>query len=781
MGPAERRFRAACALRIWRDRARHRLAEPSWDRRMLADRLSAEIPASREAAQAIRSGDWESAENALAHHFRTRVSPWPVRAREKESIVAAIRSRFPESPSDAAARADRILQGHYDLLGYRDLPYGPLPDWHLDVVHGGRGPRAFWADVPYLDPTYGDHKITWELNRHQHWPALGRAFWLTRETKYGRTFVDQLHSWLDANPPLTGMNWASMLELAFRAISWTWSLEFFAGLDESAAGERSWRTDLLLAVDRQLAHIANNLSRYFSPNTHLSGEALALYVVSLSLPELRDSRSRAALGRGVLLAEIDRQILPDGGHAERSTHYHRYSTDFYLLATIVAQRADDDAARALAAAARRQARVLRTLADDTGGLQTIGDDDGGQLFAMCGTAPADVRTTLGIAAAVLSEPALAVSAPTEEACWVAGPDVGTARAALSAPGPWSSRGLPDSGYFVSRQTGALAIFDAGRHGFLNGGHAHADALAITTTVAGKPLLIDPGTGTYTMDAALRDRLRSGRLHNTLLVDEGEHAAVRGPFHWSATTDAKFLFMQVDDRVDIAQGAHDGYGTLRHARTVFGIDGIGWLIVDQLLGSGPHRAESFWRPHPSWRPRLSGRSLLLHHVQGDQAAIISTAALVELVSDGPDAIFAPEYGRIERAPFVRTVEARVAPFGIATLAVTDAGLVAEATITLETSSLTSGWDAAGVQVSGPRIEISALAAAPRQPAGGTTEPEWSRIRYGTTRAQTNGRAAIRVRSNDRVWQSVVDGTELTIDDAGAADQQRLACAVHEGAR
>jgi len=747
---------------------------------MLADRLSAEIPASREAAQAIRSGDWNRAENALAHHFRTRLSPWPVRAREKETVVAGIRSRFPASPPDAAARADRILQGHYDLLGYRDLPYGPLPDWHLDVVHGGRGPRAFWADVPYLDPKYGDHKITWELNRHQHWLSLGRAFWLAGDTNYGRTFVDQLYSWLDANPPLTGVNWASMLELAFRAISWTWSLELFTELDERAAGERSWRTDLLLALDRQLAQIANNLSRYFSPNTHLTGEALALYVVSLAFPELRDSRPRAALGRDVLLSEIDRQILPDGGHAERSTHYHRYSTDFYLLATIVAQRAEDEAAGALADAARRQARVLRTLADDSGGLPTIGDDDGGQVFSMCGTSPADVRTTLAIAATLLSEPRLAVSPPTEEACWVAGPDIASARP-FSARERWTSRGLPDSGYFVSRQSGALAIFDAGRHGFLNGGHAHADALGITTTVAGRPLLIDPGTGTYTMDAALRDRLRSGRLHNTVLVDDGEHASVRGPFHWSATTDAKFLFTQADDHLDIAQGAHDGYGTLRHARTVFGIDGVGWLIVDQLLGTAPHRAESFWHLHPSWRPRLFGRTVLLDHAQGDQAAIISTAALVELVSDGPDAIFAPEYGRIERAPFVRAIEAGIAPFALATLVATDADFVSEATIALETLSIADGWDATGLQVSGPRLDISALAAAPRQPAGGAAEPEWPRIRYGTIRAQTNGRAAIRVRRNDRVWQSVVDGTEVTIDGAAAADRQSLACAVHEGVR
>ena len=50
-----------------------------------------------------------------------------------------------------------------------------------------------------------------------------------------------------------------------------------------------------------------------------------------------------------------------------------------------------------------------------------------------------------------------------------------------------SAALPSSGYYVSRTTGGdHLIFDAGRHGYLNGGHAHADALAVVLTTAGRP-------------------------------------------------------------------------------------------------------------------------------------------------------------------------------------------------------------------------------------------------------------------------------------------------------
>ncbi|MEI4926994.1 hypothetical protein Q8G50_31255, partial [Klebsiella pneumoniae] len=90
--------------------------------------------------------------------------------------------------------------------------------------------------------------------------------------------------------PLVGINWASMLELGFRSLSWLWALNFF--VDAKGNDRAPWTVDLLLGLDRQLAHVERNLSYYFSPNTHLLGEALALYVCGRALPELTASARR---------------------------------------------------------------------------------------------------------------------------------------------------------------------------------------------------------------------------------------------------------------------------------------------------------------------------------------------------------------------------------------------------------------------------------------------------------------------------------------------------------
>ena len=227
----------------------------------------------------------------------------------------SVLDRFPHASTQAAGSRDRIAGGEYDLLaitGWISYQHCATPRHkrraqrrlELGSRQPARAPHVFWSAVPYLDPACGDHKVIWELNRHQHWLALGRAFWLTGDARYRDAFVAELASWLDANPPLTGINWASMLELALPIAV----VDVGAPLLRRAPTRTTspWMVDLLVALDRQLTHIERNLSHYFSPNTHLLGEALALYVAGRALPELRGQRARARRSAARILLAGDR-------------------------------------------------------------------------------------------------------------------------------------------------------------------------------------------------------------------------------------------------------------------------------------------------------------------------------------------------------------------------------------------------------------------------------------------------------------------------------------------
>ena len=673
-------WRARERARIGRDRLACRLTAPRWDRAAIGGVL-APAAVDHSMRRLIARKDWRAVHRALGALLRARPARFPIDPAGAVELRDEILARWPHAAADASRRADGIMGGRYDLLGYRGLSYdGPAGrvDWHFDPVHRRRAARVFWADVDFLDPANGDHKVIWEINRHQHWLALGRALWLTRDRRYGWAIVSQLEDWLDANPPLIGVNWASMLELGLRSLSWLWALHLLlADTDEGAAGraQTPWLVDLLPALDRQLRHVEQNLSRYFSPNTHLTGEALALYTAGVALPELAASPRWIRTGRRYLLGEIDRQICPDGGHAERSMHYHRYTLDFYLLALLMAERAGDtDAVARFTDAATRLAVFARSLADDAGRLPLIGDDDGGMLWPIAGRASDDARDSLALAAVVLGRPDLAPWGVPEEVFWIAGrtaieqePFVETSRAGAE---PLPSRAFPDTGYVALRDgAGGHLVFDAGPHGYMNAGHAHADALSITLRLRDRSLLVDPGTATYTTDPALRDRMRCAAGHNTLVLDGQPAAVPAGPFHWRSRADARLAAARHNPAFDGVEGSCDAHDGARHRRTVFRAPGGGWLIVDEVLGRGHHAAELHWHFDPAWMVTAdTARRLHARHFDGAGAWIVHDGDATRLYhGDEPSGLgwVAPAYGTLLPAWAARVSRTSRAPFSVAT--------------------------------------------------------------------------------------------------------------------
>jgi hypothetical protein len=811
MDPEEAAFRLSGELRKWRERALMTVSKPRWNRAYLLAQMR-ELPAAphwNRAYAAVRRQDYAVAQDALADHFAERESAFPLDAREVERRAATIAAAFPRAAEDARRRADAIAAGSYDLLGHEGVHVGTTVDWHADAVHGRRAPVVHWASVPYLNPVFGDHKVIWELNRHQHWLTLGRAFALTGERAYYDIFRTQTRDWMIANPPLTGINWASMLELGFRTLSWLWALTFFAGAAKGHADrEEPWLVDLLLGIAAQIAHIQRNLSLYFSPNTHLTGEALALYVAGCALPEFVASDRWAATGREVLLREAGRQIRSDGGHAELSGHYHRYSTDFYLLALVVAERSHDPNAAAFEDAARRQARFLRVMADDAGRRPSIGDDDGGQLFPICGRAAEDCTDTLAVAATLLRAPGLAVGAPAEEAFWlcgdraapVASPASGSVRQQRAAFGEGcavpSSTALPASGYYVSRRgDGDHLIFDAGPHGYLNGGHAHADALSVVLTVAGRRLLIDPGTATYTLDGDLRDRFRDSAMHNTLVLDGRPQSQPDGPFHWRSRASARAaLWCSSRARAagcDYVEGTHDGYLPVVPVRSVLAIHGVGWWILDHILGIGTHESAIYWHLHPAWRPALEEACVRLRHEDGAELALAcSTPPEIVQPGESPFAAWSPAYGRVEPAPILR-VRARIRlPQTFATFIPATNGLCAGLRIEpLAIDDVPDGRHATGWRASwtGGAACVLAAVEADGPPRDLPIRPASS---WGSDALRTDARLAATVERNGHVEAALVNGRTLSVrgttlitlqtavDIVRTAPPGKLASSMHE---
>jgi len=251
-------------------------------------------------------------------------TPWP------QADGAAIGARLStEAHASLLARADRIVAGAFDLLGLEGLSYGTPVNWQLDPISGRVAPLEHWSRVPYLDhDRVGDHKVTWEVNRHQWLITLGQAWQLTRQPRYADTAARLLREWLAANPPKVGINWCSALELSFRVQSWIHGLRLFEG---AAALTPLLRHDIVASAALQIDHVVRNLSTWFSPNTHLTGEALAMLSAGTAWPELPAAAAWRAQGWQILLEQAATQIRPDGVYFEQSAWYQSYTLDFYVL------------------------------------------------------------------------------------------------------------------------------------------------------------------------------------------------------------------------------------------------------------------------------------------------------------------------------------------------------------------------------------------------------------------------------------------------------------------
>jgi uncharacterized heparinase superfamily protein len=566
-----------------------------------------------------------SDEELLLAHFRTRRAPhFFAGCADREATIAELRGRFPAAEAAVVARAARIGEGRFDLLGLKDLHFGVPVDWHLEPVSGRRAPRKHWSRIEYLDAQVtGDKKIVWELNRQQYFTTLGRAYWYTRDERHAQVFAAHLESWMTENPPKIGVNWASSLEVSFRAISWLWALHFFR---DAPALTPALYARALKYLYLHARHLETYLSTYFSPNTHLTGEALGLFYLGTLLPEFRRASRWRATGLSILLDALPRHVLADGVYFEQASYYHRYTADFYTHLLVLLGANGQSAPEPLAAKLRALLDHLMWITRPDGTTPFFGDDDGGR-FVMLDERPAnDFRAALSTGAALFGDAGYkhVAGEAAEETLWLLGAaGVRDFDAIAAAPPAATSRAFPAGGYYVMRDgwrpDSNYLLLDAGAHGTANCGHAHADALSFDLAARGRTLLVDPGTYNYTGDATARDEFRSSAAHNTLDIDGVSSSVPAGPFSWQHIANARAHDWTTHARFDYFEGAHDGYARLaspaEHERGVLFLKGDYWIMRDRVATTGAHDYALHFHFAPDVKPEgqthPEGARLVVH--------------------------------------------------------------------------------------------------------------------------------------------------------------------------
>ncbi len=573
------------------------------------------------------------------------------RARASQAPVAA--------RAEALAAADALLSGSWKVFRIWRHDVAANPDWHLDV---NRCVNVPCDDYTFRIRTHGgnlgfDTKYVWELSRHHQTTLLAMAFWLTGEEAYARRAADTIASWRNANPFLHGIHWSSGIEIGLRLIAFTWTrrlIEDWPGAASRFEDDPAFRQ---LVYDHQWL-LAKRMSMGSSANNHLIYEACGLFVSASAMPWFAQSKQWRQTARIVLEREVALQTFPSGYNRELASGYSGFVLEAILIALAEIALCGAEPSPAIAGIAGRAVHKLADLADANG--QPPRQGDGDDAHGLLLDAPDYDRWAdlLALGAAWFGAESWW---PRREAQslrgWLLGglaPPSFPARARF--PRESAAR---DAGLAILRQDAGTpneiaCAFDCGPLGYLSlAAHGHADALAIELRCAGQPILVDPGTYSYTAEPAWRDYFRSTAAHNTIELGNVGQSVSGGPFLWlrqARSTLVKAEGLTEDSETAIAIGEHDGYLSRpfagRHRRTVMLHRALRRIeIVDEISTSRPTPCKLLFHLHPSLACRVDRNVARLQWNGGSAALTLPTGLQWRAVSGCEEPIlgwYSPSY-------------------------------------------------------------------------------------------------------------------------------------------
>jgi len=349
--------------------------------------------------------------------------------------------------------------------------------------------------------------------------------------------------WIAENPPADGNGWEPY-PTSLRLVNWCkWLL---AG-NEPVDG-------MLDSIAVQTRFLRRKLERHLLGN-HLWANLKAL-IFAGAFFEGREADGWRQGGLKLFRRELAEQILPDGGHFERSPMYHATLLedllDLIQLDSVFPGVLPGEDVRLWREKAGQMLGWLQVMTHPDGQISFFND-------AAFGIAPTK-NDLLDYSGAI-------------------GLDL--------QPGPLDEVvHLEPSGYVRLQRDGAVALIDAAPIGpdYLPG-HAHADTLSFELSLGDKRVLVNGGTSTYENDDQRRIE-RSTPMHNTVTVDGQDSSELWGAFRVARR--ARVLDLDVRrGKAELAvEAAHDGYrrlpGKVTHTRS-WTLSKDRLQVKDQLSG------------------------------------------------------------------------------------------------------------------------------------------------------------------------------------------------------
>ena len=518
---------------------------------------------------------------------------------EREKVRRHWMARWGQRLGGIIGQADKICDHYVTVLGFGQISLGREIDWHKDYISGARWEKKYYLDLDVLDlGRASDVKVSWEISRFHHMIPLGLAYFLTEEERYAKEFTEQVEDWIKENPPGIGVNWTCAMEVAIRAINWTWAYFLFNCMQQMIP---VFKKDFLKSLLHHGRHVYQNLEFGKKSGNHLLTNGLGLLYLGILFPEFTESKKWLRKALAILWVEMGRQVYADGVHYEGAVGYHGLILEIYLQALILCRLNKIPVPLNVSRKFEQMLHFTVSYTKPGGGFPQIGDFDGGRVLPI--EALAESHADLIHVAETLfpGEEKDTAARSYETGFWLTGA-FGRGRQVNSAliNGPMeavSKRGshlFPEGGFLVMRNDDFHLVLNLGDPGGrASGCHLHNDLLSFELSIGNRDLIVDSGTYAYTSSRSWRAYFRNLAAHNVLVPEGAEEFSsfsLEEPF--PLDKDKRFLVRTrrwiCDDGFDLFEGEHslfDGIGIV-HSRLLFfdKIEGT-WVLEDQLIGEG----------------------------------------------------------------------------------------------------------------------------------------------------------------------------------------------------
>jgi hypothetical protein len=494
-----------------------------------------------------------------------------------------------DGASSAIADGERILAGHLPLFGSLSHDCGFPPRWFQNPVTGQSvSPDEPWTGMRFASSSYGDLKFILEPSRFLFTYALMRAYALTGDDKFPEAFWRAIEDWALHSPPMHGPLWICGQECSLRILAWTFALYGFI----RSPSTTTERVSLLLSMIAAHAwRVAQSLGYARSQRSnHLITEAVGLWTAGTLYPELGDAKTWESLGARLLLEATTDQITPGGVSQQHSFNYQRMVLHLLLWTLRLGQIYQSPLHKSIGTRAEGALDFLSQWGDSESGLTpNYGADDGSLIFPLASTSYRDFRPLLQLGSAVLDRPGLPSGPWDETLCWFGVNPVHSR--ALERP----SIPIPDeTGYFRLGDKTSWAMIRAGRY---TRRPFQADQLHVDLWWKGINLARDAGTYLYNGPPPWNNGFARTAIHNTVTVDNEDQMTRAGRFLWVdwAQASGRLIDSNGTSAPNRFEGEHDGYRRLgvMHRRSVRCLADYGWVIVDDLEGTGEHTLSLHW--------------------------------------------------------------------------------------------------------------------------------------------------------------------------------------------